>query len=100
MGSVFYHSLELFDKSIVLRVHTVLEASSLSWLEKSYDLSGVMFEELVELDSSVNLLLEWLSFSGLTCGVWCFRHLYLTGESYNNNNPCHHTRWFQINSSN
>ena len=64
-------SLELLDEPVVLGVHTVLESSALAGLEHGDNLSGVEFEELVELDTSVNLLLEWLSLGNSSRGVNC-----------------------------
>jgi hypothetical protein len=63
--------LKLLDESVVLGVHAVLESSALSGLEKSDNFSGVELEELIELDTSVNLLLEWLSLGDLSRGVYC-----------------------------
>lgn len=70
--------LELLDEAVVLGVHAVLEAAALAGLEKSDDLCGVHLEELVELDTSVNLLLEWLSLGDLARGGNCVGHIQLT----------------------
>ena len=68
---VFDGGLKLLDESVVLGVHSVLESSALSGLEKSHNLFGAQFEELVQLNTSVNLLLEWLSFGNSSCCVNC-----------------------------
>ena len=69
VSGVLDGGLKLLDEPVVLGVHTVLEPTTLTGLEHSDNLSGVEFEELVELDTSVNLLLEWLSFGDLSRGV-------------------------------
>jgi hypothetical protein len=68
VGGVLDGGLKLLDESVVLGVHSVLEPPSLSRLEKSDDLCGIKFEELIELDSSVNLLLEWFSLGNANGG--------------------------------
>ena len=75
--------LQLADKAVILGVHAVLEPSPLSGLEKSDNLCGVHLEQLVELNTSVNLLLEWLSLGNLWDCVNYLRHLQLTlGDTY------------------
>ena len=64
-------NLDLLDKSIVLGVHSMLESSALTGLEHGDNGSGVHLEQLVDLNTSVNLFLEWLSLWWL---CWCLRH--------------------------
>ena len=53
------------------------ESSALSGAEHSDDIGRGQFEELVELDTSVNLLFEWFSFGSLrglrSCKFFCDR---------------------------
>jgi len=83
VGGVLDGELELFDKSVVLGVDLLelgVQSPPLSRLEKSDDLVLAHLEELIELDTSVDLLLEWLSFLGLGTSSLSFRHLQLTVE--------------------
>ena len=59
-GTLLLGNSKLLDQSVILGVDSVLESSSLSGLHHGDDLSKVHFEELIKLDTSVNLLLEGL----------------------------------------
>jgi len=74
--SVLDGGSNLLDESVVLGVDSVLEPTTLSGLEEGDDVLGVHLEELVDLDTSVNLFLKWFSLGDL--GGGCFRHLQLT----------------------
>ena len=64
--SVFHGFGKLLDQSIVSLVNATSESALLSGTEHSHDLSSAHFEELVELNTSVDLLFEWFSFG--SCG--------------------------------
>ena len=61
----FLGSSELLDESLVLAAHAVTESSSLSGTHHLDDIVQIHVEEVVELNSSVNLLLEGLL-------LWCY----------------------------
>ena len=52
---------QLLDQTVVTRVDSASESAALARAKHSDDLLGGKFEELVELDASVNLLFEWFS---------------------------------------
>ena len=55
----------LLDETVVAGVDSTSESSACSGSEHSDDVSGGDLQELVELDTSVNLLFEWFSFGSL-----------------------------------
>ena len=71
--SVLCGVLELLGKLAVALGHTVLESAASARLEHRDNLSGVHLEQLVELDTSVNLLSERFFFAsvGLSSCLGC-----------------------------
>ena len=56
---VLHGKLQLLDKSVVARVNSVAEAPSLSGSKHSDHILSGQFEELIELNASVDLFFEW-----------------------------------------
>ena len=56
---------QLLDETVVTGVDSASESSACSGSEHSDDVSSGDLQELVELDTSVNLLFEWFSFGSL-----------------------------------
>ena len=65
IGGVLDALGELLDETVVTRVDSASESPALARSEHGDDVGGVHLEELVELDTSVNLLFEWFSFGSL-----------------------------------
>ena len=53
---------ELLDETVVTRVDSASESTACSGSQHGDDIGGVQLEELIELDTSVNLLFECFSF--------------------------------------
>ena len=56
---------ELLDETVVTRVDSTSESSALTGSEHADNIVGGHLEELLKLDTSVNLLFEWFSFGSL-----------------------------------
>ena len=65
IGGVLDGLRQLLDETVVTRVDPASESPALARSEHGDDIGGVHLEELVELDTSVNLLFEWFSFGSL-----------------------------------
>ena len=74
--------LELLGQLAVALGDTVLESAALASLEHGDNLSGIHFEQLVELDTSVNLLSERFFFAciGLSGCLGCCNFLGCCGH--------------------
>ena len=86
IGSVLDGFLELFDESFVLGVDLLelrVHSSPLTRLEKSDNFRIGHGEELLKLNTSVDLFLEWLLFKTGVCTSLSFRHIQLTVEVTN-----------------
>ena len=62
MGSLLDGLSQLLDQTVVTRVDSASESAALARSEHGNNLLCGKFEELVELNASVNLLFEWFSF--------------------------------------
>ena len=68
VGSILDGLRELLDETVVTGVDSTSESSACAGPEHGNDFLCAELKELVELDTSVNLLFECFSFLGL-CGL-------------------------------
>jgi len=65
VSAVLHRLDELLDETVVTRVDSTSESSALTGSEHGNNFVGAHLEELLKLDTSVNLLFEWFSLGSL-----------------------------------